>query len=148
MSIFCHDKEVFHSASIVLNLTNWNQLLPRVSNFSKLLSSNYQWNLIFTLIRAHLHFLRWDLDDNRMKIFVNRTPWNSMGNPWEKNCTNEKNFDLQKLKQTLYLHWGMLIFTSYVEIFSGKNFSFGFNCSQLSQLSIDWNQLLPRVYNW
>jgi len=37
-----------------------------------------------------------------------------------------------KLKDTLYLWWGCLVFTSYIEILTSKKFSFGLNWHQLA----------------
>ena len=46
------------------------------------------------------------------------TPWEIH---WEKNSIIEKNFDPQKLKQTLYLCWGMLISPFWVQLMMIKN---------------------------
>ena len=54
-----------------------------------------------------------------------------------------KNLFPRKLKDTLYLHWATLIFTSYVEILAWKKNSFGLNWSQLSQWISSVLQMAP-----
>ena len=80
------------------------------------------------LRHAHLCFLSAIFDDNGMKIFFiwdSGVILKSKGYPLDSMI---KKFDPQKLKETLYLRWGKLVFTSYVEalmITDWKNFSIG-----------------------
>jgi hypothetical protein len=60
-----------------------------------------QINLIFTLYQAHLDFLCWDLDNNRVTIFFKWAPWDPMRIPRKTSSTNVKKFWSSKTQRNL-----------------------------------------------